>query len=175
MKQDSARATPAGHWVPQTCPDEAFEQGEGERKTFALVDVTSPPRRASALAPPLPSDPLLLPPQSTRSDSTGPPQSAAEATRATSASLSPTNMATPPPAVEPEFSLRTLEILTLDDEVIPIELDDLADVENTVAVVELLGQEKAPVKFWIRVAEEVWRLKRWSGAMDILNTGLVGT
>lgn len=84
-------------------------------------------------------------------------------------------MATPPPAVEPESSLRTLEILTLSDEIIPIDLDDLEDAEETVAVVELLAQEKAPVKFWIRLAEEVWRLKRWSGAMDILNKGLVGT
>lgn len=75
-----------------------------------------------------------------------------------------------------ESPLRILEVQTLGNEVIPISLDELFvdGDEQTNFVADLLADEKATVIFWVRLVEEVWRLNKYKGALDLLQKGLNG-
>lgn len=69
---------------------------------------------------------------------------------------------------------RSLEIPTSQSaEFVPVDFDELAPAEY-LPIAELLRDEQAPVKFWVRLIEEIWRLGKWTLALEIAHMGIVG-
>lgn len=76
-----------------------------------------------------------------------------------------------------EQALHSQRILPLDvaaGEIIEFSLDE--EIESTPegveAVASMFKEEKVPVRFWIRVIEEYWRLGSYSCAIDFANQAL---
>lgn len=74
---------------------------------------------------------------------------------------------------------RQMEIPTLSNEFIPIDFNYMFDeAESHEAALDeiasILEAERAPVRFWIRLVEEVWRIDKWAAALDLIQRGLRG-
>lgn len=68
---------------------------------------------------------------------------------------------------------RVLEIPTLDNEEVPVVLDDLATDQRTLEdVTEVLVTERAQLTYWVRIIEELWRLAKWKDAIALLDKGI---
>ncbi|GAA5839447.1 hypothetical protein JCM11251_002729 [Rhodosporidiobolus azoricus] len=85
--------------------------------------------------------------------------------------------AAPPPT---SSSSIVLEIPTANNETISVDLTDIFTLPATGDefrqqlddVRDMLVQERAPVKFWVRLVEECWAHGRWKSAIEMADAGM---
>ncbi|KAM0788951.1 hypothetical protein ACM66B_003026 [Microbotryomycetes sp. NB124-2] len=72
---------------------------------------------------------------------------------------------------------RVLELTVKTGESVPVELDELGEAgdqfESLLAsMADMLEVEEAQASYWCRLVEEVWRLKKYRSALNLIKTGL---